>query len=61
MDHFDADLLLRLYELRREEKLRRARQWMIEKFQVDSIEERVLSHDSKLLGHGCFPCEPRPA
>ena len=39
MDHFDADLLLRLYELRREEKLRRARQWMIEKFQVDSIEE----------------------
>jgi len=39
MDHFDADLLLRLYELRREEKLRRARQWMIEKFQADSVEE----------------------
>jgi hypothetical protein len=39
MDHFDADLLLRLYELRREEKLRRARQWMIEKFQAGSMEE----------------------
>ena len=38
-DHFDADLLLRLYELRREEKLRRARQWMIDKFQADSVEE----------------------
>jgi hypothetical protein len=38
-DHFDAELLLRLYELRREEKLRRARQWMIEKFQADSVEE----------------------
>jgi hypothetical protein len=34
-DHFDAELLLRLYELRREEKLRRAREWMMEKFQAD--------------------------
>jgi hypothetical protein len=39
MDHFDADLLLRLYELRREEKLRRAREWMIGKFQADSLED----------------------
>ena len=38
-DNYDAELLLRLYELRREEKLRRARQWMIEKFQADSVEE----------------------
>jgi hypothetical protein len=38
-DNFDAELLLRLYELRREEKLRRARQWIIEKFQADSVEE----------------------
>jgi hypothetical protein len=38
-DNYDAELLLRLYELRREEKLRRARQWMIEKFQADSLEE----------------------
>ena len=48
-DHFDADLLLRLYELRREEKLRRARQWMIDKFQADSVEElgRQLPQGSK--------------
>jgi hypothetical protein len=38
-DNYDAELLLRLYELRREEKLRRARQWMIEEFQADSVEE----------------------
>ena len=38
-DHFDAELLLRLYELRREEKLRRARQFMIEEFQADSVED----------------------
>ena len=38
-DHFDAELLLRLYELRREEKLRRARQWMIEEFHADSAED----------------------
>ena len=38
-DNYDAELLLRLYELRREEKLRRAREWLIAKFQVDSLEE----------------------
>ncbi len=38
-DHFDAELLLRLYELRREDKLRRAREWMIGKFQADSLED----------------------
>jgi hypothetical protein len=38
-DNYDAELLLRLYDLRREEKLRRARHWMIEKFQADSLEE----------------------
>jgi hypothetical protein len=37
-DNYDAELLLRLYELRREEKLRRAREWMIGKFQADSLE-----------------------
>src|SRR5260221_5103695 len=30
----DANLLLRLYELRREEKLRAARAWFIENFKV---------------------------
>ena len=38
-DNYDADLLLRLYELRREEKLRRAREWLIGKFKADSIED----------------------
>jgi len=30
----DANLLLRLYEMRREEKLRAARAWFIENFKV---------------------------
>ena len=38
-DNYDAELLLRLYDLRREEKLRRAREWMIGKFQADSVED----------------------
>jgi len=38
-DNFDAELLLRLYELRREEKLRRAREWLTGKFHADSMEE----------------------
>jgi broad specificity phosphatase PhoE len=38
-DNYDAELLLRLYELRREEKLRRAREWMMGKFQADSAED----------------------
>jgi hypothetical protein len=37
-DNYDADLLLRLYELRREERLRRAREWLIEEFHIDSVE-----------------------
>jgi hypothetical protein len=38
-DHHDAELLLRLYELRREEKLRRARDWFVRKFEAQSLEE----------------------
>ena len=38
-DNYDAELLLRLYELRREEKLRRAREWLIGNFHADSVEE----------------------
>ena len=38
-DNYDAELLLRLYELRRDEKLRRAREWLVAKFQADSLEE----------------------
>lgn len=38
-DHYDAELLLRLYDLRREAKLRQAREWMLREFRADSIEE----------------------
>ena len=38
-DHHDAELLLNLYGLRREEKLRRARNWFIREFQASSDEE----------------------
>jgi hypothetical protein len=38
-DHHDAELLLRLYDLRREERLRRGRDWLIREFQAKSAEE----------------------
>jgi hypothetical protein len=38
-DHHDAELLLRLYDLRREEKLRRARSWFVGEFQAATLEE----------------------
>jgi hypothetical protein len=43
-DNYDAELLLRLYELRREEKLRRAREWMIVKFQVETAEDLLKQY-----------------
>ncbi len=48
-DNFDAELLLRLYDLRREEKLRRARQWVAGKFHADSLEmfEQVAPRGSE--------------
>lgn len=38
-DHHDAELMLRLYDLRREAKLRQAREWFLREFQADSREE----------------------
>lgn len=38
-DHHDCELLLRLYDLRRESKLRQAREWMIREFQAKTFEE----------------------
>ncbi len=35
----DANLVLRLYELRREEKLRTARDWFVKSFHVRNMEE----------------------
>ena len=39
VDHHDAELLLRLYDLRREEKLRRAREWFGSNFRAQNAEE----------------------
>ena len=38
-DHHDAELLLRLYDLRREAKLRQAREWFMREFHPKSFEE----------------------
>lgn len=38
-DHHDAELLLRLYELRREDRLRRAREWFIQEFQAEPADK----------------------
>ncbi|MDE3178627.1 MAG: hypothetical protein KGM47_03120 [Acidobacteriota bacterium] len=38
-DHHDAELLLRLYDLRREARLRAAREWFFAGFQADSAED----------------------
>jgi hypothetical protein len=38
-DHHDAELLLRLYELRRDETLRQARQWAVGLFHADSADD----------------------
>jgi hypothetical protein len=38
-DNYDAELLLRLYDLRREAKLRQGRAWFTREFQAKSFEE----------------------
>ncbi len=38
-DHHDAELMLRLYDLRREPKLREARAWFIPEFRADSVDD----------------------
>jgi len=46
-DHYDAELLLRLYDLRRESKLRQARDWFMREFRASSneeLEKRFLDH-----------------
>jgi hypothetical protein len=44
VDHHDAELLLRLYDLRREEKLRRARVWFSREFQAKSVEDYMKKY-----------------
>ena len=38
-DNYDAELLLRLYDLRREAKLRQGRDWLIREFHANSFDE----------------------
>jgi hypothetical protein len=38
-DHHDADILLKLYELRREPEMRKARDWATQQFKPSSAEE----------------------
>jgi hypothetical protein len=40
----DANLILRLYELRREETLRQARTWFFAKFDATSVEEMMQKY-----------------
>jgi len=54
VDHHDAELLLRIYDLRREEKLRRAREWFIREFRVDSFEELRSRFPAGSEGHTFF-------
>jgi hypothetical protein len=53
-DHHDAELLLRLYDLRREEKLRRAREWFMREFHAESLEEFGRKHPPGSEGHTFF-------
>ena len=38
-DHHDAELLLRLYDLRREERLREAREWFMREMKMESAQD----------------------
>lgn len=40
-DNYDAELLLRLYDLRREAKLRQGREWLMREFRANTFEEYV--------------------
>jgi len=53
-DHHDAELLLRLYDLRREEKLRKAREWYMREFHADSADEFDLRFPRGSEGHTFF-------
>ena len=44
VDHHDAELMLRLYDLRREEKLRRAREWFTLEFQAKSTDDYLKKY-----------------
>ena len=43
-DHYDAELLLRLFDLRREEQWRQARDWFEREFRAQTVEEFDQQH-----------------
>lgn len=48
--HDDAELLIKLYELRREPELRRARKWLLSEFKPTTwadVKSRYLSHNDE--------------
>jgi hypothetical protein len=51
----DAELMLKLYELRQEESLRKARRFMVFEFNPKTVEElRVVSRDTKCENNPCW-------
>lgn len=54
VDHHDAELMLKLYELRREEKLRRARDWFMLEFHAQSPEEILKNYPPSSEGNAFF-------
>ena len=51
----DAELILKLYELRREETMRKARRFMIFDFNPKTLEElRAVSRDTKSENNPCW-------
>ena len=51
----DAELILKLYELRREETMRKARRFMIFEFNPKTLEElRAVSRDTKSEHNPCW-------
>ena len=53
-DHHDAELLLRLYDLRRESKLRQAREWFAREFRAESLEEMGQKYPMTSEGNTFF-------
>ena len=49
--HEEADLILKLYELRREETMRKARDWYFREFQPESIADVNNARFSEHSGH----------
>jgi hypothetical protein len=49
--HEDADLILKLYDLRREEVMRKARDWFLGQFQPESVDDCVAAVMGEHSGH----------